>query len=244
MGSTRLADLAPTSHPLLHPITRKLFSLSGVFALGVFLLVHVVVNGSALEGDTAFMRLVARIHRVPALVVVEWSLVLVPLLFHAAVGVWLVCTRAPLLERSPYSHAMRIAVRVTGIVALAFVALHLPELRFRRPGLRLDGGELSTLLAADLSSTWHGVPLRGAFYLVCTGCVTFHFAAGLWAFCVTSAPETALRARRWLGWAAAAVGFTLWAFFADIVVVQATGRALFGTAPEAVDEASEPCPPK
>ena len=223
-------------------MARKLFSLSGVFPLGAFLLVHVVVNGSALAGDATFTRVVGAIHRVPALAVFEWSLVLVPLLFHAAVGAWLVAARAPLGEASPYSRPMGIAVRATGVVALAFVAMHLPELRLRTPGARLDGAELSTLLAADLSSTWHGVPLRGAAYLVGAGGVTFHFAAGLWAFCVTSRPAMAMRARRWLGWAAVGVGVTLWAFFADVVVLQATGRALFGGAPDVVDEASEPCP--
>jgi succinate dehydrogenase/fumarate reductase cytochrome b subunit (b558 family) len=210
-------------------LARRLFSLSGVVPLGVFLVVHVATNARALRGDAAFARAIALWHGIPALPVVESLLIFAPLVLHAAVGVWLLATRTPLVPAAPYAHGVRVAVRVTGIVALAFIALHLPELRFRQIGARIDGGVLATLLAADLSSTWHGVPLRGVAYLVGTACVVFHFAAGLWGFVATTRRGQAARARRWTAWGAALLGAAMWAFTANVVVYYATGARVFGS---------------
>src|SRR5262249_45748197 len=153
---------------------------------GAFLVLHLAMNARAIAGDAAFARAVDALHRTPALPVLEALLVFAPLLFHAGVGAWLVLTRRSFAEPSPYPGALRAAVRATGLVVLAFLAMHLPELRFRALAVssassssaaRLDGGELATALAADLSSVSYAVPWRGAAYLVGAGCVTFHFAA-------------------------------------------------------------------
>jgi hypothetical protein len=145
---------------------------------------------------------------------------------------------------SPYPAGLRLAVRVTGLLAAAFLAMHLPEFRFRMVGARLGGGELATLLAADLSSTWHGVPWRGVAYLVGTGCVTFHFAAGLWGFFAASrlGPDSLIGRKR-AAWGAAALGAAIWVAFANIVVSHATGAALIGgPMSETPSGAHGPCP--
>jgi succinate dehydrogenase/fumarate reductase cytochrome b subunit len=173
----------------------------------------------------------------------EWLLVLLPLAIHATIGLWLVVTRTQFGKESPYPKAIRIAMRTTGAFAIAFLALHLPSLRFRAPGVRLGGDELATVLVSDLSSTFHGVPWQGVAYLVGTACVTFHFAAGMWAFCVNTAANNS-RTRRWGAWGAAAVGAAIWMILANIVVFRATGARLFGTAEEpARERPGERCPP-
>jgi hypothetical protein len=159
-------------------------------------------------------------------------------------GVWLVATRRPLGGASPYPRPLGVAVRVTGVLALLFLALHWPEVRFRAggwAGAPPNGGVLLTLLAAELSSTWHGVPLRAVAYLVGSACVVFHFAAGLWGFFASTERGDDARARLWAGWAAGVMGAALWLLLADTVVLHATGARLFGSpAPEAPVEA---CPP-
>jgi succinate dehydrogenase/fumarate reductase cytochrome b subunit (b558 family) len=236
-------------HPAQHPrigkgqFARRLLSLSGVIPLGAFLVAHVAINARALRGDAAFASAVGALHRIPALALVEWLFVFVPLGVHAAVGLWLVVTRRPLAEPSPYPDALRIAMRATGVAAIAFLGLHLPEVRFRTPGARLGGDELATALVADLSSTWHGVPWRGAAYLVGAACVTFHFAVGLWAFFVTTRAGRRPRARKWGAWGAGAIGAATWVMLANIVVFRATGTRLFWGAEELGDgSAGVPCP--
>jgi succinate dehydrogenase/fumarate reductase cytochrome b subunit len=168
--------------------------------------------------------------------------VFAPLLLHGAIGLSLVVTQTPLMAQSPYPPAVRVAMRATGAVALAFLAMHLTEFRFRTPGARLGGSELGTLVAADLSATWGGVPWRGVAYLAGTACVAFHFAAGVWGF-LAALPALAQSARRrtWAAWGAAALGGALWIAFANLVVFHATGARLLGVPAEA-EGGGEPCP--
>jgi succinate dehydrogenase / fumarate reductase cytochrome b subunit len=201
-----------------------------VLPLSGFLVVHIAVNGQALRGDPAFERAVRAVQRLPGLAFVEWAFVLLPLAFHAAVGLWLVAARRPLSGRS-YPRGLRGAVWATGALSIGFLAMHLPELRFR--GGPADAGELATVLAADLSSTWHGVPWRGAAYLVGAACVAFHFAAGLWAFFSAARRGATARERRWAGWGAGAAGVVTWLLLANIVVYHATGSRLLGGEAEA-----------
>jgi succinate dehydrogenase/fumarate reductase cytochrome b subunit (b558 family) len=222
--------------------SRRLLSLSGI-ALSLFFLLHLTVNARALRGGASFARTVDGLHRIPVIPLCEWLLILVPLVIHTTLGLWLVATRRRLVEPSPYPEKLGTAVRVAGIVSAAFIAWHLFQLRFRTLGVRLDGGELATLLAAELSSTWHGMPLRGATYLVGTACVTFHFAAGTWAFFATTRVCKEPRTRRWAAWAAGTMGAAVWVLLSNIVVFHATGSRLLG-APADDDDPSgrAPCP--
>jgi succinate dehydrogenase / fumarate reductase cytochrome b subunit len=204
---------------------RRAFALTGVAPLGVFLVLHLAMNARALEGGTAFARAVRGLHDTPGVALFECLFVFAPLVFHGALGAWLIATRRT-LGPSPYGPAVRAAMRWTAAGTLAFLAMHLFELRFRAAGARLDGPALATVLDADLSSLAHGVPWRGIAYLVGTGCAVFHLVCGAWGL-----------ARAWSGrrgveritmWGAVAVGVALWLGFADVVVVRATGAKLFG----------------
>jgi succinate dehydrogenase / fumarate reductase cytochrome b subunit len=222
-------------------LLRRAFTLSGVVPLGVFLVVHLVVNLRALSGDRAFDGAVGLYARVPGLALLEALLVFAPLLFHAAVGLWLIAGRRSLSIPSPYPAPVRVAVRVTGVLTLAFLALHLPDLRLHAGGARLGGPALLTLLEAELSSMRSGLPWRGVVYLVGSASAVFHFVAGLWAVHAATPRGQGERARRRAAWWAGAVGVTMWLLFADVVVYHATGARLFGGAPQE-DAASVPCP--
>jgi len=222
--------------------SRRLLSLSGIALAPIFLL-HLAINARAHRGGAAFSSTVDRLQGIPGIALFEWLLVFTPLVVHTSIGLWLVVTRRRLVEPSPYPERLRIAVRTAGIAAVAFIALHLSELRFRTLGVRPDGGELETLLAAGLSSTWRGMPLRGITYLAGTACVAFHFAAGSWGFFATTRICKEPRARSWAAWAAGALGAAVWLLLANIVIFHATGSRLFG-GPGGDDDASArvPCP--
>ena len=223
-------------------LLRRAFKLSGILPLGAFLVVHLVTSLRALAGQDAYLRTARVFENIPGLAVFEALFVFAPLLFHAAVGLWLVVRGIPLDARSPYPRALRVGVRVTGVLALAFLAMHLAELRFRTPGARPGGGVLLSLLDADLSSVRYGLPWRAIAYLLGTGCVCFHFAAGLWGYFAATPRGEAARARRRAAWWAGAVGATMWILFVDVAVYHATGTRLLGGSP-APDAPTAPCPP-
>ena len=236
MHDAALADASPPAS-----LVRRVFSLTGVLPLGVFLVLHAATNSRAVLGEQAFLATVRLHERIPALPLVEALFVFAPLLVHASVGAWLVARRVPLSEPSPYPRGVHGALRATGFVAVAFLAVHLPELRFRAPGTRPSGGELLTVLSSDLSATSHGVPWWGVLYLAATGCVTFHFVVGLWGFFARSRAGGAPRARRWAAWSAAVLGAVMWLSFANVVVLHASGARLFGAA-ASEPGSGEPCP--
>ena len=219
---------------------RRAFSLSGVVPLGAFLVVHLAMNLRALAGGRAFAAAVRMLHDVPALPLLEALFVFAPLVFHGALGLWLVLARRSLAAPSPYPPALARAMRVTGIAVLAFLGLHLPELRFHTRGFRLGGSELASLLDADLSPPSMD-PVAGIAYLVGTACVVFHFACGVWGFFArTRAGRDSARRRKRAAWGAAAVGLAMWLSFADVVVLRATGATWLGGAPD--DPSTAPCP--
>ena len=143
-------------------------------------------------------------------------------------------TRRPLAARSPYPRLLGLAMRATGVVVLVFLAVHLTGVRFHVPGTRLGGGELATLLDAQLSTTSHGVPWQGLLYLVGTACVTLHFACGLWGFYATGACRSRERSPAPVGGLdCSGLGLAMWVTFADVVVLRATGAPLLGERPAA-----------
>jgi succinate dehydrogenase / fumarate reductase cytochrome b subunit len=220
---------APVPPPDRSRLVHGAFSLSGVLPLGAFLVLHLSVNLRALRGEAAFASAVDAIQRARGLWLLELAVVFAPLALHGALGLWMAVTRRSLRVPSPYSPGVAAAMRATGLVVAAFLAAHLLELRFGTPGGRLDGRALGSVLAADLSATRFGVPWRAVGYLVATGCVAFHFAAGSWGI-YARAPRAAssARARRWAAWAAGAVGLALGLGAADVVVFHATGARMLG----------------
>jgi succinate dehydrogenase / fumarate reductase cytochrome b subunit len=216
------------------PRLQRIFSLTGLVPLGAFLVLHVATNAVALAGTDAFVRAADALQSFPGMIFAEVLFVYAPLLAHAGIGTWLVATGENLTEPSPYSKPVRAALRATGAGALVFLVGHLAELTFRVPGARLGGGELATLLAADLSSTVKGMPLVGMGYLVGTACVVFHFAAGAWAYVarMPREPSDEGGAPRptpvTLAWAAGVAGIVVWAAVASVVMLHATGSNPFG----------------
>jgi len=237
MRSTRVPDPAPD----LHRRAARILSLTGVLPLGAFLVIHLGFNVRALGGELAFARAVSVADRVPGLPVIEALLVFAPLLVHAALGLWMTVTRRPLAVPSPYPRALRVAMRATGVLVLAFLAMHLPELRFRLAGTRPDAGQLMTFLGEDLSDMRGGLPWRGALYLLGSACATFHFVVGLWGFFASSVRGMEDGARRRAAWWAFGVGASMWILFVAVTVYHATGARLLGGEAE-VTPPSGPCP--
>lgn len=227
------------------PLAQRLFTWTGVLPLGGFLLAHLAINAFALRGASRFADVLTAVHRVRGINVLEICFIFLPLAIHGALGVWFVVTRTPLATTRPYPPNVRLAMRVAGIGVLAFLAMHLPEFRWRAAGERLGGAETADLLAADLSWTWQGMPWRGLAYLVGAACAAFHFGVGSWAlFAALGAGRSSSRARVVAAWGFGAVSLAIWLGFANVVVLHATGAPLFGVVrAEADSESTGLCPP-
>jgi succinate dehydrogenase/fumarate reductase cytochrome b subunit (b558 family) len=166
-------------------------------------------------------------HDWPLLVLLEVLFVYLPLMFHAGYGVKIILEGRP----NPLSYRFaknwgHLMQRVTGLVALAFISVHV--FQFRVPVLlgQLEPTDLFSTQCASLSSTvWGGVPVNAAAYLVGVAACAFHFSNGLYGFCFSWGITPSERGARIASTAFGLMGLLLFAYGALTVIYFATGSA-------------------
>ena len=185
---------------------RRLHSLSGVLPLGAFLCYHVFENLSALRGPAAYDEMVNHVNVLlprPFFYGLELVTIVIPLAYHALYGVWVAVTGRPNVGRYAYAQNWGyLAQRITGVIALLFLLVHVGTLR---AWVTLLGNHLAPVGAVDPAGldlvTYRDVAahlgnpaslgvqsiLAGdhifALYVVGTLCTIWHFCYGLKGFC-------------------------------------------------------------
>jgi succinate dehydrogenase/fumarate reductase cytochrome b subunit (b558 family) len=192
-----------------------------------------------MAGEWAFERAASAVRSLPLWGAVELVGIVLPLAFHAIVGLRLAFRTPPEVARDRYETDWRFsAQRASGVVTLLFIAFHLWEFWAQKLLRRVAPDAFYPLLAAHLSSTWAGLPVRAALYLVGIAAVSFHFANGLLGlarlFGLLSSPGR----RRGLRFGAGALGFAIFLLGASTTIYFATGLSL----PAWVSHTSTPSP--
>jgi succinate dehydrogenase / fumarate reductase, cytochrome b subunit len=200
---------------------RRLHSLLGLIPVGVFLFVHFVTNVSILDGPATYQMRVDQIHSLGpvTLPVVEWLLILLPILLHGVIGLIIVARGKRNLLYYPYANNFRYTLqRWTGVIALAFIIWHVFDTRgwfqvawwtahVTHP---LGGGAFDPARAAATSAVGiQGSWVVGAAYLVGILASVYHLANGLWTMGITWGVWTSPSAQRRATILCAAVGLGL-----------------------------------
>jgi succinate dehydrogenase / fumarate reductase cytochrome b subunit len=205
-----------------HFLGRKLHSLLGVIPLGAFILEHLFTNAFVLGGQGSYDKQVDWLLSLPKPVLYGLEIVFIalPLLFHGLLGLRIVLEGKPNPRQYPYARGVAYAIqRWAGLYLLAFIVYHVWTTRFtghfeypaRGPAYGADGtllgagvvgGAGGTVVAsrssiyyfmvAELSGNW----LVGAVYLLGVASAAFHFANGLWTFCIAWGITVGERAQR------------------------------------------------
>ena len=218
-----------------HFLLRRLHSLSGIVPVGVFCIVHLFTNFQILlqqfpsvrqffgEADI-FQHEVDFIHSLPALLFVEiglWSAIG----FHAILGIAYTLQGKSNTSSYKYEKNYRYTLqRVTGIIALIFIFLHVATLRWR---WNLGGwftpfyahgpnGEplVTATTAYALQASW----LVSAFYLVGALGVVYHWANGLWTAAITWGITISEKGQQRWGQLCAGLGVALAIFTVGAVI--------------------------
>ena len=207
---------------------RRLHSLSGVFPVGVFVVLHFMINAKALQGRQVFDETVSRLTATPYLLVLEVFGIWLPLSFHALYGIKLGFEGRPNVGRYPYSRNWAYTLqRLTGLLAFAFIAYHLWQFRIQVLLGRIDQTDLFPELCARLSATTAGgIPLYAIVYLVGIAAAVFHLTNGLYGFCFSWGITLSRRATRLASAAFGVVGLCLFVLGANTVIYFATGSRL------------------
>lgn len=204
-----------------HHLLRRLHSLSGIIPVGLFTIMHLFTNFQLATGD--FQHEVNFIHSMPALFFLEVS-IWGGIGFHAALGLVYTFTGKANVKNYTYAENVRYTLqRVTGILALIFIFIHVATLRWGWTfgGLfdtfyvaSKDGHPLATATTARaLQSNW--VLL---LYVIGVSSVIYHFCNGLWTAAITWGLTITVQAQKRWGYACAALAAALTLFMVGAIV--------------------------
>jgi succinate dehydrogenase/fumarate reductase cytochrome b subunit len=157
-------------------LPRKLFELSAVLPLPAYLLFGLARYAGALGGDRPEGEPAG-----PLWIAAELALLIVPLAYHAAYGLWF-AKEGPATPAGPSERALSITERVSGVVLGVCLCLHFYWLEWPLLSGRIERSALREWIAAELSRTLYGLPLLAASELLLVLSAAFHTAYGLYSF--------------------------------------------------------------
>ncbi|QOR65738.1 succinate dehydrogenase cytochrome b558 subunit [Cytobacillus suaedae] len=157
---------------------RRLHSLLGVVPVGIFLIQHLVVNHFATKGVEAFNNAAHFMESLPFRYVLEAVIIFIPIIFHAVYGLYIAFTaKNNVSNYSFFRNQMFLLQRISGIITLIFIVWHVWETRIAAA----LGAEVNFQMMENILAN----PFMLVFYIVGVISTIFHFANGLWSFCVS-----------------------------------------------------------
>lgn len=199
---------------------RKLHSLTGVVPIGGYLVVHLMVENSAIRfrGVSGWDAVAKFLGDVPMLQAIE-ALLLGSILFHAIYGVMIVRDARYNLGRYPKARNWMFFVqRVTGLIAFGFIGYHFYTTRLQfyfgtfgwRPEIEVTARWMHGNIFGSVFTTW--------LYIIGVVATVFHFTNGMWNFLISwgiTVGPAAQRVSAWF-WTLAGIGmaaFGVWVLF-------------------------------
>jgi succinate dehydrogenase / fumarate reductase cytochrome b subunit len=186
-------------------IWRKLHSLLGIIPIGAFLLEHLLSNFEALKGPAAYGAQVKFLNSLPLVRVLEWVFIFLPILYHAAYGVYIWLRGKSNVVYYPWAgNWMYLAQRYTGLIAFAYILQHVIRQRFMGVSLPEHPYAAFAKVQQELANPW-----MVAVYVIAMIAICWHFAYGVWLFAAKWGITPGEVARKRFGYACAAFGILL-----------------------------------
>lgn len=213
LSVTAPQEISTVSGPT-HFLIRRLHSLTGVL-FGGYIVVHLLVNATLVEGSrhdgvaTVYQQQVDKIHSLPFLWAISWTIILLPIIYHTIYGIYITLGGQPNLASYNYPRNWSYTLqRVSALVLVFFIAFHYLTFTGTFGG---DLGSRLTFVAVDDPSTPFSEATQSTInhlqaawwvsyviYPLGILAATFHLANGFWAAGVTwGLAVTAKSQRRW-----------------------------------------------
>jgi succinate dehydrogenase cytochrome b subunit len=180
----------------VHFLLLKFHSLTGLVPIGLFLTFHLLINSLRTVGVLPYQWSIDAINSLPFLIWIEVLFIYIPLLFHSFMGFYITQVAKLNIIRYRYPRNwMYVLQRLTGAIVFVFLIYHLgttvaPKL-WNGHHLFEAAPFLIDVMNQEFA-TWTG----RIIYLVGILSATFHFANGLWAFCISWGIIVGPRAQR------------------------------------------------
>ena len=182
--------------------------------IGVFLVMHLTTNFMIRFNDAEhdhFQEKVNLIHSLgPLLVPVEIFGIILPIAFHAGLGIKIWLQSRSNTSAYRYGGNIRYTLqRVTGMIALVFIAYHLWHMHWlgaQFGGAKFDPEDASASAARALQDAPFWVPV---LYNVGIVAAAYHFANGIWTSLITWGITVGKNAQKQAGYVCAVLGIAL-----------------------------------
>jgi len=177
--------MAKITQDQAHFLLLKINSLMGLVPIGVFLAFHLGINALRTVGPLQYQLSIDLINNLPFLFGIEVAFIYAPLLFHSLMGFYIYFSGKRNVVHYGYPRNWLYTLqRITGVIVFAFLIYHLgttvaPKLFYAKHQF-LAAPFLMDIMNAEFQ-TWSG----RIIYMVGITSATFHFANGLWGFCVS-----------------------------------------------------------
>jgi len=193
----------------VHFLLLKLHSLTGLIPIGLFLTIHFLVNSFRTVGVWPYQLSIDVINNLPFLFIIEVVFIYIPLLFHSFMGFYI--TQIAKINAVRYHYPrnwMFVLQRLTGAIVFVFLVYHMATTVVPKLWYGHHLFEAAPFLIDVMNqefATWTG----RIIYLIGILSATFHFANGLWAFCISWGVIIGPRAQRNAGIAFMLFGLAL-----------------------------------
>jgi succinate dehydrogenase / fumarate reductase cytochrome b subunit len=199
---------------------KKLFELTGFLPIGAFLIEHLYSNFQRVGpgGAERFDKVVVDLQTNPIIIFLEIGAIGLPLLYHAAYGLFVARMARP--NTGSYGYLRNwtyLFQRITGVILIFYIGYHVwntrlvPVIHPETPLLQPVGNEhlvSSAYMKEYLNASHFGVQVVW-FYVVGVLCAVFHFANGLWNVGIHWGLTISPRSQRISGFVCGLVGVTL-----------------------------------
>ncbi len=169
----------------VHFLLLKFHSLTGLVPIGLFLTFHLLINSLRTVGVLPYQLSIDAINNLPFLFWIEVLFILIPLLFHSVMGFYIAWVAKINVVRYRYSRNWLFMLqRLTGGVVFVFLVYHVGTTvvpKIWNGHLLFDAAPFLIKVMNQEFATWTG----RIIYLIGIFSATFHFANGLWAFCIS-----------------------------------------------------------
>jgi succinate dehydrogenase / fumarate reductase, cytochrome b subunit len=170
-------------------LLRRLHSLSGIVPIGLFVCFHLFANSTAIFSADNYNVIIKFLRSIPFLHYVEWAALFGPIAFHAIYGVIIVSSAKPNHVKYNNSENWRyFLMRVTGMIALVYIVYHIFQFRLVED---LDYNYMAkSMVGVQEIPYLPAIPFLNPFsiywfYIIGIVATVFHFANGVWSFCIT-----------------------------------------------------------
>jgi succinate dehydrogenase / fumarate reductase cytochrome b subunit len=182
------------------------------------------VNATIAQYGQVFQVQVDKIHSLPFLAAVEWTLIYLPILYHTVYGIWITVTGQPNVNRYPYTKNVFYTLqRISAIVIVMFMFFHVFSLKMGWFGSRLTFDPHNAAYSVHQHMTANPI-IPFLIYPLGILASCYHLANGFWTAAITWGLTISKGAQKRWGYACAGLFVITFIFGMTALVASLNSR--------------------